>query len=82
MFNELKKHLKDELKIKQFHGKPMHPKTQGKTERYHSTMKNVVKLNPFYQEELIETLEQFVNNYSNNLCHKALNNRCLLWENQ
>lgn len=73
--NELKKYLKDELKIKQVHGKPMHPQTQGKIERYHRTMKNVVKLNQFYHpEELIETLEQFVNNYNNNRYHEALNN--------
>jgi len=73
--NELKKYLKDELKIKQVHGKPMHPQTQGKIERYHRTMKNVVKLNQFYHpEELIETLEQFINNYNNNRYHEALNN--------
>jgi transposase InsO family protein len=39
-------------------GKPMHPQTQGKIERYHRTMKNVVKLNHFYHpEELIEALK-------------------------
>ena len=45
--NELKTYLKDQLKMKQVHGKPMHPQTQGKIERYHRTMKNVVKLNHF-----------------------------------
>lgn len=73
--NELKAYLKNELKIKQIHGKPMHPQTQGKIERYHRTMKNVVKLNQFYHpEELIETLEEFVNNYNHNQYHDALNN--------
>lgn len=32
--NELKTYLKDNLKMKQVHGKPMHPQTQGKIERY------------------------------------------------
>lgn len=45
--NELKTYLKDQLKMKQVHGKPMHPETQGKIEQYHRTMKNVVKLNHF-----------------------------------
>ena len=40
--NELKAYLKDDLKMKQVHGKPMHPQTQGKIRRYHRTMKNVV----------------------------------------
>lgn len=49
--NELRTYLKDDLKMKQVHGKPMHPQTQGKIERYHRTMKNVVKLNHFYHPE-------------------------------
>lgn len=57
--NELKTYLKDDLKMKQVHGKPMHPRTQGKIECYHRTMKNVVKLNYFYHpEELIQALEK------------------------
>ena len=72
---ELKEYLKDDLKIKQVHGKPMHPQTQGKIERYHRTMKNVVKLNHFYHpEELIEALKTFVNNYNNKRYHESLNN--------
>lgn len=73
--NELKTYLKDQLKMKQVHGKPMHPQTQGKIERYHRTMKNVVKLNHFYHpEELIEALNEFVENYNNNRYHESLNN--------
>lgn len=61
--------------MKQIHGKPMHPQTQGKIERYHRTMKNVVKLNHFYHpEELIESLEKFVENYNNRRYHESLNN--------
>lgn len=73
--NELKSYLKDDLKMKQVHGKPMHPQTQGKIERYHRTMKNVVKLNHFYHpEELVEALEKFVENYNNNRYHESLEN--------
>lgn len=73
--NELKTYMKEELKMKQVHGRPMHPQTQGKIERYHRTMKNVVKLNHFYHpEELIETLENFVDNYNNRRYHESLNN--------
>ena len=53
----------------------MHPQTQGKIERYHRTMKNVVKLNHFYHpEELVEALEKFVENYNNNRYHESLKN--------
>lgn len=73
--NELKTYLKEALKMKQVHGRPMHPQTQGKIERYHRTMKNVVKLNHFYHpEELIEALEKFVDNYNNRRYHESLNN--------
>ena len=72
---ELKMYLKDHLKMKQIHGKPMHPQTQSKIERYHRTMKNVVKLNHFYHpEELIQALNEFVENDNNNRYHEALNN--------
>ena len=61
--------------MKQVHGKPMHPQTQGKIERYHRTMKNVVKLNHFYHpEELVEALEKFVENYNNKRYHESLKN--------
>ena len=53
----------------------MHPQTQGKIERYHRTMKNVVKLNHFYHpEELIEALKKFVENYNNKRYHESLEN--------
>lgn len=73
--NDLKKYLKEVLGMKQVHGKPMHPQTQGKIERYHRTMKNVVKLNYFYHpEELIDALNDFVNHYNNNRYHESLKN--------
>ncbi|MVZ67615.1 transposase, partial [Sphingobacterium sp. DK4209] len=52
-----------------------HPQTQGKIERYHRTMKNVVKLNHFYHpEQLIETLTEFVDNYNERRYHESLKN--------
>ena len=61
--------------MKQVHGKPMHPQTQGKIKRYHRTMKNVVKLNHFYHpEQLIEALTEFVNNYNEKRYHESLKN--------
>ncbi|HIM02321.1 MAG TPA: transposase, partial [Myxococcales bacterium] len=42
-------------------GAPHHPQTQGKIERYHRTMKNVVKLQHYYfPEELKMALKDFV----------------------
>ncbi len=40
---ELREYL-SEREMKHTRGKPYHPMTQGKIERYHRTMKNVVKL--------------------------------------
>ena len=56
-------------------GKPYHPQTQGKIERYHRTMKNVVKLRNYYQSEVLEReLERFVNYYNNERAHESLQN--------
>lgn len=72
---ELKTYLKDDLKMKQVHGTPTQTHTQGKIERYHRTMKNVVKLNHFYHsKELIEAFEKLVNNYNKRRYHESLNN--------
>ena len=73
--NELKSYMTEVLNMKQVHGRQMHPQTQGKIERYHRTMKNVVKLNHFYHpQELIESLEKFVDNYNNRRYHESLSN--------
>jgi transposase len=72
---ELKSYLKDNLQMQQVHGRPNHPQTQGKIERYHRTMKNVVKLNNYYApEELEAALEKFVYIYNNQRYHESLNN--------
>ena len=56
-------------------GAPYHPQTQGKIERYHRTMKNVVKLeNYYYPDELRNRLAEFVNFYNNLRYHESLGN--------
>jgi len=72
---ELKSYLKDYHQMDQVHGKPNHPQTQGKIERYHRTMKNVVKLDNYYApEELERALEKFVYRYNNERYHESINN--------
>jgi len=61
--------------IKQVHGKPCHPQTQGKIERYHRTMKNVVKLDNYYSPEELElAIGEFVGYYNNQRYHESLDN--------
>ena len=56
-------------------GAPYHPQTQGKIERYHRTMKNVVKLRNYYHpDELRRELDQFVEYYNNERVHESLKN--------
>ena len=56
-------------------GKLYHPMTQGKIGHYHRTMKNVVKLQHYYlTEELERELKAFVEQYSHQRVHKALDN--------
>jgi putative transposase len=61
--------------VKPIHGKVNHPQTQGKIERYHRSMKNIVKLNHYYcPDELIEALSKFVNYYNHERYHESLDN--------
>ena len=56
-------------------GAPYHPQTQGKIERYHRTMKNVVKLQHYYFPwELEAALRDFVAYYNHERYHEALDN--------
>ena len=55
--------------------RPLHPQTQGKIERYHRSMKNVVKLeNYFSPGQLEEKLKEFVRYYNYERYHESLNN--------
>ena len=46
--SSLKQYLCKEYNIRHIQGKPLHPQTQGKVERYHSSMKNAIKLNHYF----------------------------------
>ena len=54
---------------------PYHPMTQGKIERYHRSMKNVVKLEHYYSPwELERAIEAFVQYYNQDRYHESLDN--------
>lgn len=56
-------------------GAPFHPMTQGKIERWHRTMKNVVKLQNYYSpSELQREIGRFVDYYNHQRYHEALDN--------
>jgi putative transposase len=56
-------------------GAPYHPMTQGKIERWHRTMKNVVLLDNYYSpEELTTAIERFVSYYNYERYHESLDN--------
>ncbi|MCP4294275.1 MAG: transposase family protein, partial [Proteobacteria bacterium] len=65
----------DDHDMEHVRGRPNHPQTQGKIERYHRSMKNVVKLENYYLPgDLINRLEQFVTYYNNHRYHESLQN--------
>ena len=51
--HELADYLKEE-NIKHVRGRPMHPQTQGKIERYHRSMKNIIKLDNYFSPGQLE----------------------------
>ena len=71
---DLKSFLEDE-EITHVRGRPLHPQTQGKIERYHRTMKNVVKLEHYYNPTDLENrIAEFVEYYNTQRYHESLNN--------
>jgi transposase InsO family protein len=53
----------------------MHQQTQGKIERYHRSMKNIVKLENYYHlKQLINAIEDFVEYYNYQRYHESLQN--------
>ncbi len=56
-------------------GAPYHPQTQGKIERYHRSIKNVVKLeHDYFPGELETAIGDFVAYYNNERYHESLDN--------
>jgi transposase InsO family protein len=56
-------------------GAPYHPMTQGKIERYHRSMKNVVLLENYYSPwELERAIARFVEHYNHRRYHESLQN--------
>ena len=72
--NELKSYLSD-IGMGHVRGKPNHPQTQGKIERYHRSMKNIVKLHHYYSpSELENAINDWVEYYNNERYHESLSN--------
>ena len=73
--SSLKEYLGKVYNIKHIHGKPLHPQTQGKIERYHRSMKNVIKLNHYFcPSELEKAIDEWVKYYNERKFHESLDN--------
>ena len=56
-------------------GRPYHPQTQGKIERWHRSMKNQILLENYYLPgELKAALQKFVDYYNHERYHESLKN--------
>ena len=65
----------DEHGMTHTRGKPYHPMTQGKIERYHRSLKNVITLQNYYlPDELEREIARFVEHYNHARVHEALGN--------
>jgi putative transposase len=61
--------------LRHIRGRPFHPMTQGKIERYHRSLKNIVLLEHYYMpDELQDAIGRFVTHYNHNRYHESLNN--------
>lgn len=72
---DLGEYLSSEQGIKHIRGKPLHPQTQGKIERYHRSIKSVVLLDNYYcPEQLVCAIDQYVRYYNTECYHESLDN--------
>ena len=56
-------------------GKPYHPMTQGKIERWHRSLKDTILLENYYlPEELQHRIHEFITHYNTRRYHESLNN--------
>lgn len=71
---ELKEYLRQQS-VSHTRGKPFHPMTQGKIERFHRSMKNVINLNHYYFPwDLEKEIDKFVNYYNHERYHEGIQN--------
>jgi transposase InsO family protein len=71
---ELGEFMKDKG-IKHIRGRAHHPQTQGKIERYHRSLKNVIKLDTYYFPEQLEgQIDAFIDHYNHHRYHESLDN--------
>lgn len=64
-----------EQNIRQVNGRPLHPQTQGKIERYNRSLKNKILLENYYSpEELKRAIEKFVEHYNHHRYHESIHN--------
>ena len=72
--NDLKEYLND-IEMDHVRGAPAHPQTQGKIERYHRTMKNVIKLDNYFSPgQLEQSMNTFVEYYNHKRYHESIQN--------
>ena len=72
--DSFKQFLKGE-EIEPVHGRPMHPQTQGKIERYNRSLKNWILLENYYSpEELERAVAGFVHHYNHHRYHESIDN--------
>lgn len=65
----------EEQGISHTRGKPYHPQTQGKIERWHRSLKNQILLENYYLPgELESRIAEFINYYNTRRYHESLNN--------
>ena len=74
----ISKDLRDYLEVrdlKHIRSAPYHPQTQGKIERYHRSIKNVINLQHYYfPGELEQAVREFVEYYNHQRYHELLDN--------
>jgi putative transposase len=71
---ELREYL-ESRGISHVRGKPFHPMTRGKIERYHRSMKSIITLDNYYfPGELEREIGVFVDYYNNERYHESLGN--------
>jgi len=71
---ELKEYLQ-KYEMTHVRGAPYHPMTQGKIERYHRSMKNMIQLQNYYlPDELEAEISGFVDYYNYQRYHESLEN--------